>query len=112
MYPFGETVTVRRWGIDSKDERVLLSTHTITDTFSAPRSATSTDMSITSTDRASTVVVGRTLYAPYGSDIENEDEILYSDGEIFWVDGDPFNWFNPYVNLKAVCEISLVRKRG
>ena len=72
----------------------------------APRSSTEVD------ERGRQgVVVGLTLYAPYGTDIVHTDQ-LQVDGVLYDIDGEPGLWKNPFTGWEAGIEVALVRAEG
>lgn len=57
------------------------------------------------------VIVGLSLYAPYGTDVQNTD-LFEIDGELFQVDGDGGDWKSPYTGWEAGVEVALKRAAG
>jgi hypothetical protein len=57
------------------------------------------------------VLVGLTLYAPYGTDIVHTDQ-LEVDGDLFEVDGEVGPWKNPFTGWEAGIEVALNRAAG
>ena len=57
------------------------------------------------------VVVGLTLFAPYGADIRHTDQ-LDVDGVLYDVDGEPGSWSNPFTFHEPGIEVALKRAAG
>lgn len=57
------------------------------------------------------VVVGLTLYAPYGTDIVATDQLTV-DGEPYEIDGEPGPWKSPFSGWEAGIEVALTRAEG
>lgn len=87
--------------IDEEPERV-----TLDGAFTAPR----TTADITDRGRQG-VVVGKSLFAPYGTDLVHTDQIE-EDGVLYDIDGDVGQWKNPLTRWEAGCEVALVRAAG
>lgn len=79
---------------------------TITDAFVAPRSSANID------DRGRAgVIVGLSLFAPYGADIVHGDQVEV-DGVLYNLDGDAGQWKSGLTGWEAGCEVALVRAAG
>lgn len=105
-YPI--TVTVNRSGTDPRTGDPLdPESHTIDGCATAPRSTSE------STDLGNAVIVGLTLFCPYGADILATDEVLLPDDPGTWyVDGDPGDWRNPFTDWRPGTQVALTRQRG
>lgn len=57
------------------------------------------------------VIVGLTLYAPYGTDLVHTDQIDV-DGELFELEGEIGPWRNPFTEWEAGIEVALRRVAG
>ena len=57
------------------------------------------------------VIIGLTLYAPAGSDIEAVDRVVVR-GETYEVDGEIAEWTNPYSSVARGVEINVKRVEG
>lgn len=62
-------------------------------------------------DRRQGVVIGWTLYAPAGADIQPSDRIE-ARGKTLEVDGEPGDWVNPYTGHGAGLELALKAVEG
>lgn len=72
----------------------------------APRSSSDND------DRGQTgVIVGLSLYLPYGTDIVFTDQIEV-DGEPYDIEGEPGSWKSPLSGWEAGVEVALKRAVG
>lgn len=79
---------------------------TLAEAFTAPRTSSDID------ERGrSGVVVGWTLFAPYGTDIVHTD-IIEVDGVPYEVDGEAGQWKNPLTDWEAGCEVALKLAAG
>lgn len=74
--------------------------------FTAPRP----ESEITSRGRAG-VIVGLTLYAPFGTDLVHTDQVDV-DGTLFEVEGEVGSWRNPLTGWEAGIEVALRRTAG
>lgn len=74
--------------------------------FTAPRRSEGVDR-----DGRSGVIIGLTLFAPFGSDIVYSDQIDL-DGVVWEIDGEPGAWEHPKTGWEAGMEIALVRGEG
>lgn len=107
MYPYGQTITVRRPGGENQHGDPLPGTeHTIAGCAVAPRSSSER------TDLRDTIIRGYTLYAPYDADIEPTDQIVMPDSSVWQVDGDVGRWANPYTGRRPGLEVALTRVTG
>lgn len=100
-------IRVRKGGFDEYADRMAgVSRESLDDAFTAPR--VSNDIS----DRGRAgVIVGLSLFAPYGTDLVHTDQIEV-DGVLYEVDGDPGQWHNPFTGTDAGCEVALKRAAG
>lgn len=57
------------------------------------------------------VIVGLSLFAPYGSDVIHSD-LLEVDGVLYEVDGEAGPWKSPFTEWEAGLEIALRRAAG
>lgn len=57
------------------------------------------------------VVVGLTLYAPYGTDLVHTDQVKV-DGVLYELDGEPGPWKSPFSGWEAGVEVALKRAAG
>lgn len=112
--PFGETVTVQRWGRDIKGNRTLLSEHQIRDVGFAPTGGTSGWGVATDENnvRGETVNVGETLYMPFDADIDARDTVILPDGRVFEVDGAPARHKSPLSGWAPGAVVNLKRVEG
>lgn len=112
MFPYGETVTRKR-GQKVSDgyggEVIDWSLPTDDITFRAAM-APRTEGDITSAGRAG-VVVGYTLYYPFGVDVGFEDRIDTQYG-LFEIDGEPGPWRQPDTGWEAGATAALRRVVG
>ena len=110
-FPFGTTITVLRdspGGFDEHNDPISSST-TRTDIAGcgvAPRYS-----SEPSTLGRNGVIVGLTIFAPYGSDILFTDRIEIA-GVVYLVEGTPENWLNPFTGSTPGMEIAVKRAVG
>lgn len=74
--------------------------------FVVPRSSSD----INAAGRAG-VIIGLTLYLPYGFDIRHDD-LVDVDGTRYRIDGEPGHWKHPSTEWEACAEVSLVRAEG
>lgn len=74
--------------------------------FTAPRMSEGID----GRSRAG-VIIGLTLFMPYGTDVEYSDEIEI-DGVVWQIDGEPGSWRNPKSGWEAGMTAALVRGEG
>lgn len=102
------TVTVRRGGKDPRTGDPLpTTTHTIDGCAVAPRTSSET------TDLGNAVIVGLTLFAPYGADVTAIDEVLIPGDDVVWqVDGQPGDWRSPFTDWRPGTQVALTRQRG
>lgn len=110
-YPLGQTITVVRptWVVDAYGDLQPSgppTRHDIAPCAIAPRSSGD----ITEPARQG-VVVGLTVYAPPGADIEPTDQIEY-DGDLFDIDGDVGRWRSPFSTIVDGTEVALRRAIG
>lgn len=104
------TITVVRPGEldqhgDPVDPDAEPETHTVEDCVIAPRSDRE------DATRGETVIVGLTLYAPFGADIRATDQVVLGTpwSDTFDVVGEPGHWKNPFTHREAGVEVALVR---
>lgn len=106
----GTTVTVTRRTAGADDAygnpTYTTTTSTISNCGVAPRQAGDT----TDAGRQG-VIVGQTLYAPAGADIQADDVITIA-GEDYRIVGDPGAWSSPYTGLDRVVQVALERVEG
>lgn len=57
------------------------------------------------------VVVGLTLYAPFGTDLVHTDRVKV-DGVLYDLDGEPGPWKSPFNGWEAGVEVALKRAAG
>lgn len=57
------------------------------------------------------VLIGLTLFAPYGSDLRDTDDIEV-DGVLFTIEGDVGQWRNPFTSWEAGASVALKRVEG
>lgn len=110
-FAFGTTITVRRdspGGFTAEGDPVSGTTAdtAIAGCAIAPR------MSSEPTERGRQgVIIGLTVYAPFGSDILFTDTILIATVE-YRIEGDPADWSNPFTGATPGMEIALTRAVG
>ena len=108
------TVVVRRSGTDPRSGDPLPDPvdHDIDGCAVAPRASTE------ATDLGNAVIVGLTLFAPYGADITATDWVLLPGGDPevdrdwWFVDGDPGDWRSPFTDWRPGTQVALTRQRG
>lgn len=111
-FPFGETVTVQRpTEYSDYGDPLAPAEFTLSGVAFAPRS--STELS----NQRNTVIVGMTMYAPYGSDVRPIDTIIRtnpvtSETETYNVDGEVGPWLHPLTGWAAGTEVALRRVTG
>jgi len=59
-----------------------------------------------------TVIVGRTLIAPYGTVVTPVDRVTLADGLTYEVDGVAGYWSSPFTGYQAGVEVALKRVTG
>lgn len=64
-----------------------------------------------SNDGRSGVVVGLTLFLPYGTDLVYTDQVEV-DGTVYEVAGEPGSWLQPHTGWEAGMEVALERGEG
>lgn len=113
MYPFGETVTRKRgqkvsdpYGADVIDWSLPTDDLEIVGVGLAPR----TDDEVGGPARGG-VVIGMTLYAPFGVDVTWEDRIVTRYG-LFEIEGQPGPWSQPMTGWDAGSTMALRRVDG
>lgn len=79
---------------------------TIADAFTAPRESAEID----GRGRAG-VIVGLTLFAPYGTDLRYDDQIEV-DGVLYDIEGEPGHWRHPTTTWEAGTQVALTRAQG
>lgn len=110
-FAFGTSITVRRdspGGFDVYGSPVAGTTTetVITGCAVAPRYSTE------STERGRQgVIVGLTVFAPFGSDILYTDRIVVASVE-YRIEGEPASWANPFTGSTPGMEIALTRAVG
>ena len=110
-FPLGQTITVVRptWVLDDYGDLQPTGPPTrtdITDCAVAPRSSSD----ITEPARQG-VLIGLTVYAPIGADIQPTDRIEF-DGDLFDIDGDIGKWRSPFSTIVDGIEFALRRAIG
>lgn len=59
------------------------------------------------------VIVGQTIYAPYGADILRTDQIVIPGLEgVYEVDGEPGPWRSPWTGWEAGLQVAVRRAEG
>lgn len=110
MLSNGTTVTVTRRTASSTDvygnPTYTTTTHTVDNCGVAPRQ----EGDATDAGRQG-VIVGVTLYAPFGANIQADDLITIA-GEQFRIEGDPGSWSSPYTGVGRVVQVALIRTEG
>jgi hypothetical protein len=105
-----ETVTVRRADTDRFGDPGEPVTHSIDGCVIAPRIAGRQGREDLS--EGEIVIVGLTLYAPWGADIAAGDQVEITAAPwagIYDVDGEPGHWRNPTTGEEAGVEVALTR---
>lgn len=101
-------------GVDEYGDPITSSPSTteLVGAFTAPRDAVGSRESseINQRGRAG-VIVGLTLYAPYGTDLRRDDQVDI-DGTLFDVEGEVGSWRNPFTSWEAGIEVALRRATG
>lgn len=101
-------VRVRSAGVDSLGDPISGDPDRLTldGAFTAPRSSSDID------DRGRAgVIVGWSLFAPYGTDLLHTDQVEV-DGVLYDVDGEIGQWRNPLTGWNAGSETALKRAAG
>lgn len=101
-------VRVRGSGYDTNGDPVAGTPArlTIAEAFTAPRETSDLD------DRGRNgVIIGLTLFAPYGTDLLHSDQVEV-DGTLYNIDGDAGQWKSGLTQWEAGCEVALVRAAG
>lgn len=111
FYPLGRTITVVRptWVADAYGDLQPTGPPTrtdINDCAIAPRSSSD----VTEPARQG-VLIGLTVYAPIGADIQPADQIEI-DGVLFDIDGDVGRWRSPFSTIVDGTEVALRRAIG
>lgn len=110
-FAFGKTITILRdspGGLDEGNDPVA-STTTSTDIAGCGIAPRYSSESIEKGRNG--VIIGFTIFAPYGSDIFFTDRIKI-DGVVYLIDGDPANWSNPFTGSTPGMEIAVKRAVG
>lgn len=110
-HPYGQTITVLRDVAGGVDEWGDPATASITRSdiagcAIAPRYSSEPDAL-----GRNGVIVGLTVFAPYGTDILFSDRIEIA-GTVYLIEGSPENWLNPFTGSTPGMEISLTRGVG
>lgn len=106
-FPYGITIEVERAPVDLVHGDVAYAlSHTIEGCAEAPRYSTENN------ENRTTVIVGRTLYGPYGADLRATDRVVLPGAEprkqrTYRVVGEIGNWRNPFTNWKPGFEVAL-----
>lgn len=109
MFAHGITVTVERSGGTDRFGNALPGTsHSIAGCAVAPRSSEER------TDGQATVISGRSLYLPAGSDITAHDVVVLNGapqpGDERWqIEGEPAEWTNPFTGWSPGIVVALTR---
>lgn len=74
--------------------------------FVAPRKSEGLDR-----DGRYGVIVGLTLFLPYGTDLVYTDQVEVDD-VVYEIDGEPGSWLQPHTGWQAGMEVALVRGEG
>lgn len=112
MFPHGQTVTRLRRGVivDPYSQREQLGDWSEPDELSIPGCAvapvSSAEAPTVDRDKLTTL---RTLYAPFGADIQAEDRIRTTDGAVWNVIGHPESWHHPMSGWKPGTVAALER---
>lgn len=91
-------------GTDQYGEPIYVTTETVLEAAVAARTGSKTVGAA-----EITVTSGLTVYLAYGTDVQNDDVFVYK-GERYVLDGEPFDWENPYGNWKPGLVIDLQRE--
>jgi hypothetical protein len=106
----GETVSLLRRAVTGQDADGVdiygTTTVTITNCVTYPRQSSE---AVYGRD---TVIVGRTLIAPYGTVINPVDRFTLADGLTYEVDGVAGVWSSPFTGYQAGVEVALKRVTG
>lgn len=110
QYAHPVTITVERTADDpvtGDPDPESTTTHTVDGCALAPRTSTEEQ------ELGTQVVVGLTLFAPFGADIVSADIVwLPDDPEPWEVDGERGDWRSPFTDWHAGAQIALARHRG
>lgn len=107
-FPFGVTVEVERGSRDRFGDIAYAVSHTIPGCAVAPRSSSEDN------DARTSVIVGLTLYGPYGADLQSDDRVVIPGPEprarrTWRVIGEAGSWHHPMTNWKPGFEAALER---
>lgn len=107
-FPFGITVEVERGTRNEHGDVNYAVTHSIEGCADAPRASTEVN------ENRTTVIVGKTLYGPYGADLRFDDRVVLPGTaprkERTWrVIGEIGNWRNPFTGWTPGFEVALER---
>lgn len=91
-------------GTDQYGEPIYVTTETVLEAAVAARTGSKTVGAA-----EITVTSGLTVYLPYDTDVQNDDVFVYK-GERYVLDGEKFDWENPYGNWKPGTVIDLQRE--
>jgi hypothetical protein len=111
-FPFGLTIQIERGTRSEHGDVNYTDSHTIDGCAWAPRESTEVN------DNRTTVIVGLTLYGPYGADIRHDDRVVLPDvpergltrKQRTWrVDGEVGDWRSPFTGWEPGFEVALER---
>lgn len=102
----GETVTVKRYGMNPHGELTLVSDHRVTNCAIYIRSS-SEPLNL----RSDTVTTA-TMLAPYGTDLRDTDRVEQADGTQWDVVGKPSNVKSPLTGWKPGQKVTLQHVSG
>lgn len=91
-------------GTDQYGEPIYTTTETVLEAAVAARTGSKTVGAA-----EITVTSGLTVYLPYDTDVQNDDVFVYKN-ERYVLDGEKFDWENPYGNWKPGTVIDLQRE--
>jgi SPP1 family predicted phage head-tail adaptor len=91
-------------GTDQYGEPIYTTTETVLEAAVAARTGSKTVGAA-----EITVTSGLTVYLPYDTDVQNDDVFIYKN-ERYVLDGEKFDWENPYGNWKPGTVIDLQRE--
>ena len=105
------TVTVvRHGGRDEHGDPLPGTEHTVDDCMIAPRRFVG--VTSESDDRGEGLIVGLTLFAPFGADITAADQIRIAEAAwagLYDVVGEPGQWESPFTGWQPGMEVALTR---
>jgi hypothetical protein len=107
----GETVIRQRPGTTTNRYDDTVPDWSDPDLESIDGCALAPELAAEDSDHRQGVVIGWTLYAPAGADIEPSDRIV-ARGDTYEVDGEPADWRSPFSGRAAGVALSLRRVEG